>query len=314
MLSSAPMTRMILLATLLLASSPAAAYFDASFTQTFGSNRYRGTKLWADFGGDVHFKPAFSVYRSDVSNGTYKTLSARLGYDTKQWGAGVTAGGSPKVEGYSNGFFGADLTFSLTPGGDRAVRRIPGSPEGKAPKGRGLARIDVGGSLFHTKHRDETQAPAAPPAGPPDRRGPRRRAAAVTIGQTDLSANAGVSLAGLHVSAEATVSRYDKDLDALAASPAAVTRLPGLAAVIQGFPKASLNAQLELGLLPMVDPYVSITRTKFQMSGVPDSTAVTIGASAGFEIVEVHGSIERYLPGGGSAAQTYVGLGAGVRF
>lgn len=305
------MTRSLAFLLLFASASPARAYFDASFTQTFGANDYRGTRVWADFGDEWHLKPMFSLYRSDLSNGTYKTFSARVARDTKQWGAGFTAGGSPKTSGYSNGFLGGDVSFTFTPGGDRAVRRIPGSPEGKAPKGKGLARVDVGAALLHTRHHDEFQAPVGTFQ---HRRGQRLRPTALTIGQTDFTLNSGVSVLGTLLSAEYTVSRYNKDLDAVSANPAAVTRIPGLISIIQGFPKTSFNAQVELGMLPIVDPYLSVTRTTFKTSGVPASTAVTIGATAGFEMLEAHGSYERYFPGGGAAAQNYVGIGAGVRF
>lgn len=311
------MRNLLLAAALVAVSSPARAFFDASLTQTFGSNKYVGVRAWADVGDAFHVKPQFSVYKSDLSNGTYKTFQARGAYDTKVWGAGLTAGGTPKTNGYSNRFVGADVNFSLTPGKGGQIRRLTDDPEGKGPKGSGLARVDVGGALFHTTHVDEMQLA---PGGPRDNRGPgsgilrpRARATSVKIGQTDVTVNAGVSVLETLLTAELTTSRYNRDLNAIAAAPAAAVRLAGLSSIIQGFPKNVFMARVDLGMLPIVEPYLSLTRTSFFL-GAPASTGVTLGATAGFEIIEVHGSLETYNPGGGSARQTYASIGAGVRF
>lgn len=306
-----PMRNLTLPLALLALASPARAFFDASLTQTFGSNKYVGTRAWADIGDAFHVKPQFSVYKSDLSEGTYKTLQVRGAYDTKVWGIGVTGGGTPKTNGYSTRFAGVDATFSFTPGRGGKIRRIPDAPEERGARGKGLARVDVGGSVLHTSHRDEFTLPAGSL-----RRGggvtPTARAAAVTIGQTDVSVNGGVSLFDLLLSADWTVSRYNRDLNAIAAAPAAATHLSGLNSIIQGFPKTNFSARLDLGLLPIVEPYVSLTRTTFHLGADP-ATTLTVGAAAGLEILELHGSVESYRQGGLSR-QTYVSLGAGVRF
>ncbi|MBI4347864.1 MAG: hypothetical protein HY553_13490 [Elusimicrobia bacterium] len=305
------MTNLFFALAFLSLATDAGAFFDASITQTFGSNKYVGTRAWADVGDAFHVKPQFSVYKSDLSDGTYKTLQVRGAYDTKVWGVGVTGGGTPKTNGYSNRFAGVDATFSFTPGQGGKVRRIHDAPEEKGARGKGLARVDVGGSVFHTTHRDEFTLPAGTP-----RRGggvrPTARAAAITIGQTDVSVNGGVSLFDLLLSADWTVSRYDKDLTAIAAAPAAATHLAGLNSIIQGFPKTNFTGRLDFGLLPVVEPYVALTRTTFYLGAEPATTA-TVGATAGFEILELHGSLESYKQAG-SSRQTYVSFGAGVRF
>ncbi len=311
------MKNLFLVAALVAISSPARAFFDASVTQTVGSNKYLGTRAWADIGESFHVKPQFSVYKSDLSNGTYKTFQARGAYDTKIWGAGLTAGGTPKTNGYSNRFVGADVNFSLTPGMGGQIRRLNDNPEGKGPKGSGLARVDVGGSIFHTTHVDELQFTAGGSrfnrggGSAPVRPGARTRS--INIGQTDVTVNAGVSVIETLITAEFTGSRYDKDLTAIAAAPAAAIRLSGLNSIIQGFPKNSFMARVDLSMLPIVEPYVSLTRTTFYL-GSPASTGVTVGATAGFEILELHGSLETYNPGAGAAKQTYASFGAGVRF
>ena len=307
----------LLTLALLAAASPARAFFDASLTQTFGPSKYAATRAWADIGQSFHVKPQFSVYRSDTSNGSYKTFQARGAYDTKVWGAGVTAGGTPKTNGYSNRFVGADVNLSITPGMGGQIRRLTDNPEGKGPKGSGLARVDIGGAVFHTTHIDELQFT---PGGPLNNRAPGNaalrpgtRAKSIKIGQTDFTVNAGVSVFETLISAALTRSRYDKDLAAIAAAPAAAENVSGLNTIIQGFPKTSVTARVDLSMFPIVEPYVSLTRTTFYL-GSPASTGVTVGATAGFEILEVHASIENYNPGGGSAKQTYGSFGAGVRF
>ncbi|MBI4424040.1 MAG: hypothetical protein HY554_09955 [Elusimicrobia bacterium] len=272
-------------ALLLLAAiaGPAGAFFEAQVTQTLGSDDYSGTRLSADLGDVVHVQPAFSFYKSDLAEGTFKTVSARVAYDAKAWGGGVTMGGSPEVDGYSNRFFGFDGGWSFSPSGER------------------LSRVELGAAVVRTTHRDRLQA------------GRRRRPAVVEIGQTDVGVNGGVSFLDTLFAAEVTVSSYDKDLEAIQALAAPTTRLAGLNEIVQGFPRASLNLRAELAVFPAVEPYVSLTRTTFKL-GAPASTGVAAGATVDLEPARLHGAIERYSPGGGAAARTFVSFGAGVRF
>lgn len=290
------------LIVLLLPAGPAQAFFfNSGVKQSVGTHNYSGTSLYADFGGDVHIRPSFTSYHSDDSSGTYKTISARLGYDTKLWGVGVTGGGTPRVNGYSNRFFGADAVVSLTPTGSGPVKRIKGSDQGGgAARGKGLARVDLGAGILHTTHTDEFQAGGA------------RRARSIDIGQTDLNASVGVSVLKNLISADVTKSFYNKDLSAVLARGARAQSVQGLSPVIQGFPKTSVNLRLEMSMLPLVTPYVGYTRTTFELSQ-PAANAYSVGGYVEFEILEVSASFQRYVQSG-RPDQNYYGLGASLRF
>ncbi|MBI5629519.1 MAG: hypothetical protein HY921_01405 [Elusimicrobia bacterium] len=278
-----------------------ALFFNAGASQTTGSRNYSGTRVYADFGDSLHVRPSFSAYHSDSSSGTYKTISARIGYDLPFFGVGLTAGGSPTVNGYGNTFFGADAVVSLSPTGSGPIRRIKASEQGGGKaRGKGVARVDLGAGLLYTAHRDDLQAGGA------------RRSRAVSVGQTDLGASLGVSFLGNLASADLTKSVYDRDLRALSLRPAQTLAPQGLAAVIQGFPNTSAHLQFEMGMLPLVSPFVSYTRTTFEL-GEPSLNAYALGAYAELMMVEVSASYQRYAQSG-RADRNYFGLGASLRF
>ncbi|MBI4051034.1 MAG: hypothetical protein HY400_00860, partial [Elusimicrobia bacterium] len=287
---------------------PAKAYFNTGLSQTMGTNNYKGTYGYADVGGEFHVKPSLSVYRSDTSNGTYKTFAARLAKDTSLWGWGITLGASPKVNDYRNSFFGADVTFSFTPTGSGPARRLGGPQSGGAPRGEGLARVDMGGGVLHTIHTDDIQSGSNSGKGSFS-----RRSAAARIGQTDLQIFAGISFMDTLLSGQITKSNYNKDLAALSARVAQRIELAGVAAIIQGFPDTSYNLRIEWPMLPLVSPFLSHTFTKFEL-GAPSSKDYSAGAAIGLDMLELTVSYERYVPGGGESNLNYYSVGAALRF
>ncbi len=288
-------------------------WFNGGAKGTAGTQSYFGSDWWAQLGkGDYSVKPMFSEYRSDTSSGTYKTVSARAAYDSKLFGAGLTLGGTPKVNGYSNGFVGVDAILSITPGLQGPTKRINSSSESAGPaRGKGVARIDLGGAIKHYAHRDDLQA--AP--GQAGRRGGAfvaRSGGQLRLGETDFTASGGVSILDALLSIDLTKSVYDKNLTNLNARALQNVRLSGLASTIQGFPDTNTAVRLELGMLPLLTPYVTYVHTKYKLAQ-PDSNGVTAGVYAELDIVELSGSYE-HLAQSGQPDENYYSLGASVRF
>ncbi|MBI3553418.1 MAG: hypothetical protein HY077_13060 [Elusimicrobia bacterium] len=296
----------ILLAASLLGSCPALQAKELSFNvgaaETLGSQHYAGTSAYVKVKKDDYsLKPSYSQYHDDFSSGTYKTLAVRGAYDTKAFGLGATVGGTPKINGYSNVFFGVDGILSITPTGGKASKRIRGANQVENnARGSGLARIDLGAGLTHTTHRDDIGA-----AG-------RGRTNSVTLGQTDLSGSAGVEVLDNWLSLDVTKSVYDKDVAGLNARGSRVIVLPGLSSTIQGFPNTSASVRYEYEAFPIVVPYATYTHTTF-LSGVGHSDSVKAGGYAEFDIVEVGGSYERYVQPG-FPGRNFFSLSASARF
>ena len=114
----------VILAT--LAVPAAAAGVSLGVDQTLGSDNYRGTKVKAslDLTDAIYVAPSFSTYRTDSSSGSFNTFVLRGGYETGPVALGAEAGVQPKTNGYKKSFVGADLTFSLTPGGSSHGRKM----------------------------------------------------------------------------------------------------------------------------------------------------------------------------------------------
>lgn len=294
--------RMFLTLALLSLAAPARAFFfNSGLKQISGNNDYYGTSAYAHFGSDIHFKPSFSSFHSNVSGGTFNAYALRVGYDMKLFGAGVTAGTTPKVNGYKNSFVGVDASVSLTPTGSGPIKRIKGSDQGGgAARGKGLARVDVGAGVLHTSHSDDLNASGA------------TRTGTFKLGQTDLSASVGVSFLENLISLDLTKSVYDKTLSAATDRGSRVQTVTGLTSMIQGFPKTSASARLEMSMIPVVSPFVSYTRTTFELSQ-PSLNAYALGGSVELMILEVVASYQHYTQAG-VPDNDYVGLGASLRF
>jgi len=297
----------------LAASASAAAGVSFGIDQTLGSNNYRGTRAKAslDLSDKISIAPSFSTYRSDTSSGSFNTFGLRGGYETGPVALGVEAGFQPKTNGYQKTYVGGDLTFSLTPGGSSHGRKMAGpSSEGEQTFGSGLAGVDVGGAVMHTRHMDDYSAAGA--TGADRRRATAVRSSRLTIGQTDLSAFAGLRFLIVEISAEATKSVYDKNLDAASAREAQALSLSGFGATVQGFPDTSANVKLKWKSLPLVKPYLSYTRTKFKLGAQP-SDAYEAGGTVGLQMLSVKASYQRYTQKG-YADQNYFSVGAGLNF
>lgn len=290
------------LLALFLAVPPAQA-IDLGLRQTFGKDGYKGTNVYGEFdSGPLSLRPEADIYSTDFTQGTYKTVSARLGYDTSVLGLGVTAGVTPENDGYKNAFGGADavVTLSGTGGGSRRIRTSgSGAPRGTT---QGLARIDVGAGVLVTDHEDQFGASHA------------ALSSENKLVQTDLNLFAGMSFAGLNLSGNFTTSSYDKTIDATF-RPAPRLALNGIDTRVQGYPETSLTLRGELPFLPMINPFAVFNRTTYKSSPVTTNT-YGVGGSIGLQMLELYGSFEVTHPTGASGLSDVSGVtvGASLRF
>lgn len=283
--------------------SASRAYFDAGLEHVSGSHGYSGLNGYGIVGFErgLWLRPAIVMYNSDSSNGTFRTYSGRVGYDTDLYTVAAEAGSTPAVDGYKNSHVGGDITFSISSSGGRKGR-LAGPQMGGSPRGKGLARIDFGAGFKQIFHKDDLDSLGV------------KRADPMSIGQTDVSVFAGANFFSTRLSAHYTHSGYNKTLSAADNIRASrMQMLTGLASVIQGFPRQSWNFRADWSALPFISPFLSYTYTQFELDQ-PASKSYRAGASAGLDMLEVRGSVEIYDPGAGSGKINFYSLGAGIRF
>jgi hypothetical protein len=285
-----------------LASSAAAFSFDGNANQVMGTQEYQGTKATAKFYNNGYsFTPAFSEYHDLSSSGTYQTFSGRLGYDKKLYGIGINGGMTPKLNGYGNAFAGVDAIFSITPTGGGAPDRIRGVQQGRSgSSGKGLARVDLGGGVTYTDHRDNLGAGNIP------------RAHISNIGQTTVNGSIGLAVLENLISFDIAKSAYDHNLGAINARLAQVENLTGLPQTVRGYPNTSTSVRLELTMVPAVTPYGTYTHSTFMDTTRTD--AYTVGGYVDLDMLEITGSYTRYTQANIQAGLNYFSMGAGLRF
>lgn len=303
------MKRIFLCFILAVSAGTARAGISAGVDQTFGSSHYRGTRFKAaiDLGRTAYIAPSYSFYSSDLTSATFRSMALRLGWEWGPMSFGVDGAFQPKTDGYRRTSIGADATLSLTPGKSRNGRALAGpSSRGAGAFGAGLAGIDVGAAVARISHADDIQTPP----GSHGRRLPRTTE--LVINQTDVSIFAGLRFFAAEFSAEATKSRYDRDLGAVNAREAQYLELSGLGSIIQGFPDTSFNAQVKWKSLPLLKPFASYTRTTFVIESAP-STAYEVGARLGLNMVTLKASYQRYRQKGFDDRNYYT-LGGNFNF
>ncbi|MFA6002458.1 MAG: hypothetical protein WC881_00155 [Elusimicrobiota bacterium] len=287
---------------LLLAASPASAvYFDAGLGQSFGHGNYVGTSGFVEVGEDdgIYAKPSFSTYHSDYIKST-KTYGLRAGYANKHLDIGLEGSVTPKVDGYRSNSLGADATFSLFPG--RGSRRSA-LKESSGKSSSGLLRVDLGGGIRQTSHKEDTAAAV--------RRG-RGTGHEINLNQTDLSAFAGASIFIVDANAELTQSLYSKSSDQMTRS-LQQTAGTGANPAVFGFPNTSATAKVSVRLMPLLRPFAQYTHTTYKLQQ-PASHAYRLGAKTDLMMVQAQGYYEIYDPGAGAKKQAYYGLSAGLKF
>lgn len=289
----------------LLAAAPAGA-IQLGVDQTFGPTEYKQTSFQAQFGGDrLSLSPQFSLHEAKAT-GSFKTLSARLGFDFPMVGVGFNAGTTFKESRYSSLFGGAEIALTLSAGGGKAGRRrIGGAGRSGAPAGKGLGRIDLGAGGLLTRHK--LDAAGTSPGGELDQR--------------DVYGFVGAAILGAHLSGRLTSSSYSKTINPAAGLPTTTNTSPRVAieghlGVLNGYPKSSLHLRGELPVFPMVLPWASYTKTSYEAVAAvqpPDTSALAVGASIGLEMLEVSAAFQRVAVSN-AGDNTFVSLGAGLRF
>jgi len=224
----------------------------------------------------------------------------RAGLDTRWVGLGATGGGTLRHEGYSSTFGGTDFAFTISPTGEGGVRRIGGPGRGAAPTGKGLARVDFGGGVLFTHHKQTGSTDAT----------------TATLNQTDWSAFTGASFLNVLLSGRFTKSAYDKDLKTTAAPTPRVEPVPGQLFTNASYPDQSLHLAGEFSMLPIVAPFVSFTHTRYKEIGAVkpgDTRAYTAGVRVGLEMISIVATYQRVSVTAGEDAN-YTNIGAGLRF
>ena len=276
------------------------AYFDGGLSATTGANGYRGNDVFVIVGSDnMWLKPALSSYKSDNTNGTFRTYSLRGGHDKERYSIAGGFGSTPENDGYKNSYVESDITFSLTEGGSRKGRLAGPQSSQSASGGKGLTRVDVGAAAKYIMHENAYDAGSAV-----------KRTKSLSINQTDLTAFAGVSFLKSRLSASYTSSSYGKTLTAINRSAQSIN-VTGLTSTIQGFPESSVNIRFDWSSMPFVSPFISYTKTKFSLSQ-KDSKSYCFGAYMDLSMLELNASYEIYDDG--SDKDSYFTLGAGIKF
>ncbi len=297
------LTRGIVLTLALWALSalPAAAFFtDGNVNQTMGSGGYVGTQASADIGGALHFQPSFQEYHGDGTKGyTYRTYSLRAAYDKKSWGLGLSGGATPTIDGYNNYFFGADGVLSLMPGNGPPLRAAAqaSNPYYWGPSSAGLAGVDlrVGATEIHNGENSTFLG----------------KAGSANFGQTNLHGSLDAALMDNLMTVNVTKSLYDRNLGGLGVQNAEVTNLDGVTNVVLGFPDMSVNAKIQMQMIPFLTPYLSYTHTTFQL-GAQASDAYAFGVAANLMMLAFNASYEHYVQPG-TTAENFINVGASLK-
>jgi len=301
-----PMSRRLFaVAAAVLLTSPAAAGVTAGIGQTTGNNNYEATRLDAslDLGDSMVLSPSYTRYRADYTNGTYQNFALRAGWVQGPASIGVQGSALPRVDGYERTSAGADLTISLQPGGSHHGRRMAGPDSGYSQSsGSGLGAADVGVSATEIIHSDEKDGTGA------------TRSTAFTVGQTDLSAFAGVKFLLTVLSAQLTKSTYTKTLNNQSppVRPAPYLDLVGVGAISVGYPDFSYNLRASFKAAPIVEPYLSYTHTTYEL-GMNPSNAVEAGVKVGLQMLSLRGAYEHFEETG-LPDHNYVTVGAALNF
>ncbi|TPW21846.1 MAG: hypothetical protein FD126_267 [Elusimicrobia bacterium] len=295
----------------LLAAAPAGAVpdlpgFSAGVFQSFGTDKYRGTDVYAAASlGDFSVAPELRRYEETGLNGPRLAASLRLGWDGRWIGTGLSGGFLPRKAGYDASFLGADVAFTVSPMGEGKIRRVGGPSRGGAPVGKGLARVDFGGGALVTQHRE---------AGTVAR-------ASSKLTQTELNAFVGASVVGVLASARLAKYAYNADMlnNALNLPSPLWSPLAGHLRYANGFADTSLNLGVELPFFPLVTPFLGATYTKYKELSVAaggrpgDTKAYTAGLRVGLEMLALEAQFQHVAQAGPAKERNYAGLGAQLR-
>lgn len=272
-----------------LGLNASAFYFDGGVTGTTGPGGYRGSKLDLTLGFDsLSFAPSLASYTSDSLDKTYRTYGLRVAKEGSIYTAGAEAGTTPEVKGYSNDYFGGDITFSLLPGSGGHSRLAGPGARSYSGGGEGISRIDLGVSVKEVMHKDT--------AGSTD----------LKTNQTQYSMFAGAKIMMADLAASWTGYSYGtRDIKPL------INPVPGMNFAYGYTPTSSVNARLDLpSQVPMLTPFVAYTGTRYK--DAKDSAAYLFGAYIDLKLVAAN--VGWQIFDDGTKSHSYLTMGAGVKF
>jgi hypothetical protein len=274
-----------------LGLNASAFYFDGGVTGTTGPSGYRGSNLDFTLGFDsLDISPSMASYTSDLLHKTYHTYGLRVAKEETTYTYGAEAGATPEVNGYSNDYAGADITFSLMPGSGGHSRLTGPDARSYGGSGEGISRIDLGVSAKYTMHKLKT-------TGVDEK-----------TNQAEGSFFAGAKIFMVNLAASYTGYSYSDK-----AFAPFVENVNGQNFAMYGvLPKASVNVKLDLpSQVPMVTPFVSYTGTKYN-GATKNSSAYLFGAYIDLKMVTANMGWQIFDDG--SKNHSYLTMGAGVKF
>ena len=289
-----------LLLVVIFLATPAAASITPNLSLTSGSEGYRGSSLSLNWkttikeegplnGWVFHLKPGSRSYRTDTSSGTFRTFSLEAGLENTFSHVNFTGSSSPEVNGYRNHAVGLEGALHYPPRSEKEDHPV---------------QVELTLGFLSTTHTDEFQVVRSTLTSK-GRSPVRKRTNAINIQQNDGTVGIEFILHDWSLSAQATHSSYDQDLEAIQARSAQIESLAGLNTLVQGFPESSVTSRVECDALPLVSPYVSYTRTKFKLDA-PEIKAVTVGATISIKKFDVEASYENDHQANGEPTLNYV--------
>ena len=291
------MKKLLLAFALLFSFGNAYSYFDGGLNYTSGSHGYIGYDGYFLIGSEGWWlKPEYSSHKwTDLPNDkNINKFFARFGLEKSLYTASFLAGYNPKVYDTDAKYLGADITFSLNPTSS-SKKRLAGPNSGFAPRSAsGVTQIDIGAGVNLTGYtNDKTDK---------------------DLLQTDYSLFAGAKILMAQIAVNYTFSKYDKDIENNSPNVARLTlKYPGMSSYLYIFPKSNFNVRLDLLGQPIVTPFISYTKTKFEESGNDDLNTYRVGAYMDLNMVTASVSYETYDPSGSNRVN-FVSVSAGLRF
>ena len=286
------MKKTILAALMFVSAGAASAYFDGGLNHVSGTDGYSGQDAYLMIGFDNFWvKPEYSAYKADNLS-TYRKYSARVGFEKDLYTLSILAGMTPEADNYKNKFAGADITFSINPASG-SKKRMAGPNSGYGSRsGEGVTQIDLGAGLVYTAHTANDK----------------------DLAQLDASLFAAVKVLMAQISTGYTASSYDKTMSLANVGGTLVRsqRVSGLSSYLVGYPKSNVNVKVDLVGAPMVTPFVSYNKTKFELASVDDLSAYGLGAYIDLNMVGATVAYQTYKIG--DDRSSFLSVSAGVRF
>lgn len=293
------MTKLLPLLLLLAAATPAAAQdapadpparpFKVGGKFSGGTGGYRSKSGYAQYGAAWKLRAGFSSYDYDGSSVPVRTGTLRLSYQGEHLSFGVNGSATPLVEEYRSRGWGAELGWLFTPGDADADALID--------------EWDIGAWWAQTRHH---QSIPATPALPVQRE--------LIINQHDLGGSLSVTAGVVTLSVDGYTTLYDQDnFAAVVAASRVRPRLANAADLVNGFPSNGQSARLDVEAASWAVPYVSASRTDYELARQAVSTTVGGGVSFKYDRFGLDLGYEVSRQAGSPDAK-YASAGASVRF